>query len=201
MKRWFYAIVCLQLVFLLGQAGKTEVEIRRAPTVTLKVAPVDPRSLFMGNYMALSYDISTIDLLSTPHDPAVGSLGYGDRVYVTLTTSTPTARVKSVSASPPSRGDASPYLVGVVSHLSNIHPRAEMGPDGQLHKSTARPTLSVDYGIEQYFIPETKQEEVNRLAATQRGRNGPTITAEIAVTPGGKGLVRRVLVNGKPLEY
>jgi len=201
MKRWFYAIIGLQLLFLLGQAGKTEVEISRAPIVTLRVVPVDPRSLFMGNYMALSYDISTIDLSSVPHDPAVESFSYGDKVYVSLTSSKPTARVKSVNASPPSGREAPPYLVGSITYRSRNLRQTEPGPGRQRRESAPKPELSIEYGIERYFIPETKQDAVNRLAATQWGRTGPVITAEIAVTPGGKGMVRRVLVNGKPLEY
>jgi uncharacterized membrane-anchored protein len=58
----------------------------------------------------------------------------------------------------------------------------------------------VDYGIERYFIPETKEDEVDRLRWGPGGRQRQ-IAVEVAVKGDGSGLIRRVLVDGKPLRF
>jgi len=177
MKRWFYLIVGLQLLFLVAEATSYQVRISRSPVVTLKVVPVDPRSLFMGNYMALDYDISTIDLSKVEHDPLSKS-DMGETVYVTLIPDKPWARVASVTTTPPHAPPDRPYLRAQVTRISGS-------------------ALSVYYGLDRYYIPESAQEKVNSLWPAF-GEHLPEITAEVAVLGHGKGLIRRVLVNGKP---
>ncbi len=61
-------------------------------------------------------------------------------------------------------------------------------------------TIRVDYGIERYFIPETKEQDVNRLRWGSGGRQRQ-ITVEVSVREDGRGLIRRVLVDGRPLGF
>jgi len=57
MKRWIVIAWALTLVLAAaGIAGK-ETLLARGDTVLLRLAPVDPRSLMQGDYMALNFDI------------------------------------------------------------------------------------------------------------------------------------------------
>jgi len=179
MRRLFYVVVALQMLFLLGEAGRAQLILMRSPVVTLKVVPVDPRSLFMGNYMALAYDISTIDLHAVSYAEPDERYRSGSIVYVQLDTNEPYASVRSVLLSPPLEEDL-PYLRGRIVYRDDH-------------------SIRVEYGLERYFIPETKQEEVNKLQWGWRERR-PEITAEVAIKDG-KGLIRRILVDGKPLGF
>ncbi|MGH8786756.1 MAG: GDYXXLXY domain-containing protein [Cupriavidus necator] len=57
MKRWILIAWALTLALAaVGIAGKERL-LARGDTVFLKLAPVDPRSLMQGDYMALNFDI------------------------------------------------------------------------------------------------------------------------------------------------
>lgn len=61
MKRQFiWAVALLQVVLLLVVAVKREWILGQGETVYLRTAPVDPRDIFRGDYVALDYDIAQI---------------------------------------------------------------------------------------------------------------------------------------------
>ena len=71
----FLAVVCAQLLFPLGVIAYNEAKLASGEDVRLHVQPVDPVDFFRGEYVALTYDISRID---------VGGLDPGTTVYVPL---------------------------------------------------------------------------------------------------------------------
>jgi len=194
----FILIVSLQLLFLVAEAGSFELTIRRGPTVILKVAPVDPRSLFMGNYMWLDYVASELELSTLLYDPAVLDLQWGDPVYVSFTPEKPWARPRAVSGTlPPPSAD-----VHLRARVIRVDPVGSIlsyeAPEKPIYRTT--PFIRVDYGLDRYFIPETKQQEIMRMQR-RHGEGKIEIAAEIAVDKKGKGFPRRILVNGKPLDF
>lgn len=95
-------------------------------TVLLRVVPVDPRDLFRGDYVTLSYDVSRM--------PVAGALPgtSGQTVFVTLAPEADGRHYRGVSASVTAPGPgALPYLRGTLS-----------GPG------------RITFGIESYFVPE-----------------------------------------------
>ncbi len=73
----FFAVVAAQVVGLVAFAGVRQVALTEGREVTLQTAPVDPRSLFQGDYAILDYEIAEIPR-HLAEQPA------GARVYVTL---------------------------------------------------------------------------------------------------------------------
>ncbi len=181
MRGLFIAIVAAQLVFLAGQAGYYQHAMASGDIVTLRVVPVDPRSLFLGNYMALSYDISDMSRFRLPPDSVkLGSLKNGDTVFVELK---------------PQEGGARPSRV-----LKEIP--AARRPGHVYLRATKTWDQRLDFGLERYYIPETRSEDVTRLwADSQRSGSRNAITVEASVDAKGHGYIRRVLVDGKPLEF
>ncbi|MDH4179557.1 MAG: GDYXXLXY domain-containing protein [Armatimonadota bacterium] len=199
MRRTLFAlIVSLQLLFLVAEAGSFERTVRRGPTIVLKVVPVDPRSLFMGQYMWLNYEACDLELSTLLYDPAVLDLQWGDPLYVSFTPEKPWARARAVSgALPPPSADV--HLRARVIHVDPVGSVLKYEtPEKPIYRTT--PFIRVDYGLDRYFIPETKQEEVLRLTRW-RPSDQPEILAEIAVDKKGKGFLRRIIVNGKPVEF
>ena len=150
--------------------------------MVLKVVPVDPRSLFMGRYMTLSYDISRITL--TPDwAAATRDLNPGDPVYIGLTRDRP-ARVSDVGSwLPTSDVPNQIYLKGIVQYKSSD-------------------VLQVAYGIERYYIPEKRTDEVAAIESRIAGGNKPvSTTVEIAVARDGRAMLRKVIVAGTPLDF
>ena len=73
----FWIVVAGQLALLLAVIGIKEQTLRAGATVVLQAAPVDPRSLFQGDYVDLNYEIS-------PLPPYLSDSPPGATVYVSL---------------------------------------------------------------------------------------------------------------------
>ena len=72
----FLVVVCAQLLFPLGVIAYNEVKLATGTEVRLHVVPVDPVDFFRGEYVALTYDITTVDVEA--------GAGPGSTVYVPL---------------------------------------------------------------------------------------------------------------------
>jgi uncharacterized membrane-anchored protein len=75
------AAVSFQLLVLISMVAGSYRTIVRGETVMLKVIPVDPRDLFRGDYVILSYDFSTeLPPNISPDDPTI----IGRDIYIPL---------------------------------------------------------------------------------------------------------------------
>lgn len=185
MRRAFYAIAALQLLFILAIVAAGQWTLHRGQVVLLRVRPVDPRSLFLGNYLDLQYEIGLIDLDRLQAKPAKRPLP-GETVYVQLRRGRPYARVVAVSRQAPPRRQGEIWLRGDVQYWPGA-----WRDDADKSKEP----LPVSYDLERYYIPEARQDELARLKPTDR------ISVEVAVTSGGWAVIRRVFVNGTALPY
>ena len=73
----FWATVAGQIILLLAFVGVKEVTLRSGTTVVLQTAPIDPRSLLQGDFVALDYEIAVLPGYVTGRRK-------GDRLYVEL---------------------------------------------------------------------------------------------------------------------
>lgn len=187
MKKWFALIVGLQVLFLVGQMAHYQIRVSSGETLRLRVVPYDPRSLMMGRYMDLRYDISRVDagkVHGAPHARTDADDLTGRVLYAAMRPGEPAARAEGfwLDRMPP-RKPGIVYLRG----------RVVWGRDA---------AMNVYYGLERYYIPEQRRQEAAQLEERLRSAaRKPDITAEVAVDSRGRGLVRRVLVDGKPIRY
>lgn len=134
--------------------------------IMLKVVPVDPRSLFRGNYAQLDYDISII--------PSVGldaeKLRVGEIVYVRLKQGVDGLYVfDSATLEQPKKG---------------LYIRGRLTSPGWL----ARDSLQLRYGIEAWFAPKEKA-----LTLERELRGGGV--AQVMVAANGRAALKSVTVN------
>ncbi|MDE2786114.1 MAG: GDYXXLXY domain-containing protein [Chloroflexota bacterium] len=73
----FFAVVAAQVVGLVAFAGVREVALTEGREIILQTAPVDPRSLFQGDYAILDYEIAQVP-------PWLSGQPAGANVYVIL---------------------------------------------------------------------------------------------------------------------
>ena len=107
----------------------------------LKTIPVDPRSMFRGNYAQLNYEISSINV---PHETDIAAPRWGEVVYVKLKLNeNGLYTFDSASFSEPESGL---YIRGRIQApaLNNTQP------------------YRVRYGIEAYFAPKEKALELEK---------------------------------------
>ena len=129
------AAIVLQVIVLAGMVASAAMPLWTGTEVRVATLPVDPRSMFRGNYARLNYDISAL-----PEDAldGVGELRAGEVVYVSLESGEDGLhRYAGASLERPSEGV---FLRG----------RIQRG----------RAPYRVRYGIEAFFAPK---EEALRL--------------------------------------
>tara|TARA_R110002073_G_scaffold192824_1_gene351896 strand:- start:977 stop:1477 length:501 start_codon:yes stop_codon:yes gene_type:complete len=122
-----------QLLVLGGMLVSASMPLWTGQEVRLATVPVDPRSLFRGNYARLSYEISQIESSMFPN---LETLRHGEVVYILLNSHEGIAQLSGVSLEEP--GDQL-FIRGRLQH-----PAANI--DQQ----------NVNYGIEAYFAPKQK---------------------------------------------
>lgn len=136
-KTRFYGLVVLQLLTLAGLIAYKQATLLTGQRILLKTVPVDPRDMFRGDYVVLSYEISRLQSWQW-REP---SFERGATAYVTLRKQGRFWGAESVSKTAP--GDQALFIRGRVTHT---------GPDA----------INLEYGIESYFVPEGKGRELER---------------------------------------
>ena len=125
--------------------------LRDGREVLLKVEPVDPRDLLRGDYVRLGYEIGSLPVALLVDPPAGDASTESGDVYVRLRKQDD-GYWRAVSASlyhpqetPPQPGEVD--LRGTVASGWSLDPAA---------------TLSVDYGMERYYLPEGEGKAIER---------------------------------------
>jgi uncharacterized membrane-anchored protein len=129
------AVVLLQVGVLSGEYLNAVYPLWTGREVRLKTIPVDPRSLFRGNYARLNYEISRIPGIDAPEGKPFRA---GEIVYVRL-----------------SEGKDGLYEhegAGLTRPEEGLFIRGRV----QDHRRTSSGSLRVRYGIEAYFAPPEK---------------------------------------------
>jgi len=181
---WRMLAAMLVLVGGLLALVESRAGILRAGTeIRLKTVPVDPRDLFRGDYVVLSYPISTVDGGSRQ-----GERGFrrGDAVFVTLgRDGEGFARATGVSRERPAAG---PDLVMAGRVVSTGG--CALNDAGTFDCSQGRNRLRIAYGLESYFVP---QGSGRAIETTDRSR----IEVIAAVSSSGDAAIKRLLIDGK----
>ncbi len=174
-------IVLVQSAVLVGMIAKRQWTLNSGTAVVLETQPIDPRSLFRGDYVTFNYTISRLRL-----DQLAGDKTFRrhDTVYVVLTAGDPYWQAVAVYHALPELAAGQVALKGEVTWA------AEQWWNRETSKSEPIKNINVRYGIEDYFVPEG---EGRRL---ERPRQGERVSLQIAVDRYGTGAIQALLING-----
>lgn len=163
-KLLFALLVGLQVGFLLVWAGYHETVRRTASVVLLKVVPVDPRDIVRGQFFRLGYEISQLD------QPNANDWTTGREVWVGLDP----------------QDDGFWAASGVYAERSAATMLHQHAVSGRVVRSWNPRQLRIEYGIEEYYVPEgTPTPDFRHL------------TVEATVSGAGHLNLKRVLLHGK----
>jgi uncharacterized membrane protein/uncharacterized membrane-anchored protein len=168
-RKLFVALGTFWIIIIGGVIVYKETILRHGTEIVLKTVPVDPRDLFRGDSVVLRYDISDLDL--NVLSPQKTDFNVGDRVFVSLDNNVP-AQATGITTNPIK--DAL-FLRGIV-------------------KAIRDNKLSVEYGIESYFVPEHKGKEIETAV-------GKTVEVKAAVNASGKAVIKALLMDGKEVNF
>lgn len=144
--------------------------LRTGTEVRLSVRPIDPRDLFRGDYVILSYDISRLNTAALSGDD---KFDRREQVFVTL-----------------ERRDGAAWQPIAV---HRDHPDPKTGQiiiAGTVNWSSVK-ELAVSYGIESYFVPEGTGRDL------ERKRDKASIDVLAAIAPDGRAAIKGLYVDGK----
>ncbi|MFC6635443.1 GDYXXLXY domain-containing protein [Microbulbifer taiwanensis] len=162
------AAIALQFLILIGMYISAQMPLWTGEEIRLKTIPVDPRSLFRGNYARLDYNFSQLDASLFPADR---KLREGELVYVSLKRDKRGFhRLAGASLEKPEEGV---FLRGRISGT---------------WLRDSRSSYRVRYGIEAFFAPKEKA-----LGLESELRNGGV--AEVMVSGGGRARLKNVSGN------
>jgi uncharacterized membrane-anchored protein len=161
--------VVAQLVILVGMIALRALPLVTGKTVLVRVQPVDPRDLFRGDYVILSYDFSRtpsqgIEGLSESERGSWKTLE-GRTVYVAL-----------VSDSIPGHWRAEKVTI--------VKPAAGPFLKGQMERYGA-----LKFGIEAYYVQEGTGRRYEQAIRDRK------LSAELAVTSGGQAALRGLRIE------
>ncbi|MGL4728711.1 MAG: GDYXXLXY domain-containing protein [Bosea sp. (in: a-proteobacteria)] len=159
--------------------------LKEGREVRLEVVPVDPRDLFRGDYVILSYLISTVDASVDQRK----EFTRGQQVFVTLRPdATGLAKAVVISAKRPQASGQDVIIAGVVSSTSQCSVNAA----GARDCAAGQRAVGVRYGLESYFVP---QGEGRVIEIVDKKR----LEIVAAVAPSGQAAIKRLMLDGKPL--
>lgn len=174
-------IVALQTVALLGMVGMKQYTLSTGTPIVLKTQPIDPRSLFSGDYVRLNYAISQLDLTKLGGEKAFQR---GDTVYVVVKQGKEYWEPVAVYRKYPAAAAGQLAIKGKVEYLNQNRWQSSDTPGERVM------SISVKYGIENYFVPEGEG------LALERPEPGETVSIRVVVDKYGNPAIKAVLVNG-----
>lgn len=167
-------VVVLQTAALAGMVAMKHRTLITGKPVLLETEPIDPRSLFRGDYVRLNYAISSLDYAEVEGD---NDFERRDQIYVVLRKGEKFWRAVSIHHEMPAHG---PDTVVI---------RGEAQYTGLWIGGESREGINVDYGIENYFVPEGEGMALERPAEEEE------VTMLIAVDEKGASAIKAVLVD------
>jgi len=169
-KKIFLLIGIFWLIIIVGFVAIKEFTLQIGEEVLLKSKPVDPRDLFRGDYVILTYEISRLDINSLTTDTT--NFNINDPVYVTL--------IKQDT-------------YGIPSGIYKNQPKEGLFIKGTV-KDVRDSGITIEYGIESYFVPEGKGGEIEG----QRGRN---LDVKVSIDNFGNAIIKSLLIGGKEVSF
>ncbi len=172
------AILVIFTLLLCSMIGIKQWTLNTGTPVLLETQPIDPRSLFRGDYVRLNYTISNLKPSELNGDDDFQRY---DKIYVVLQQQEKYWQPIAIHHHKPANDNAT--LLGKVQRVNEYFWNPETGESEEVTN------LRVKYGIENYFVPEGEGLEL------ERRDNDQIVDIRVAIDRFGKSGIKEVLVN------
>lgn len=165
----FIAAVAIQVLILVGVPARKAVTLATGKSAVLKVQPVDPYSILSGYYVALGFEISRVDAF-----PDAPRFSQGDRCYAVI-----------------ERGEDGVWKpISLEQELPTNLPENRAALLGRIKYGR------IEYGIEEFFIPETKRAAI----ADDLRVNQDKALVDVKVDSSGHAALERLRIEDRVYE-
>ena len=185
MNRKFFFLLLISLWFLMifSYVVYKEFSLRFGTEVTLKVVPVDPRDIFRGDYVILTYEISEVSpeqkILFDDSFYGETNLYSGDTVYVELIKDGNFHKGGNIYTAKPAKGL---FIKGKIQ-------------TNQRNFDLINNIETIIYGIENYFVPEDEGK------ALEDARNRDRVSAAVSVNRYGTASLKNLYIDDKKVDF
>lgn len=183
MNRRLFIVVLVHTLILLAMIGMRQWTLATGIPVILETQPIDPRSLFSGDYVRLNYKVSDLRLEELTGDRIFKR---HDTVFVVLAPDGEYWKAVSVHRARPRPSDGQAVIKGSVEYTGDTI------WDAARNQAVQVKHLHVKYGIEDYFVPEGTGRGLERPKQDEK------VSIQVAVDRFGDAGIKAVLVNGRP---
>ncbi|GAB5504256.1 GDYXXLXY domain-containing protein [Pyruvatibacter sp.] len=199
---WGLILAGVLMTALLGQIVIERITLLTSGTeVRLATAPVDPRDIFRGDYVILTYEITRLplDRLAENKD----AFDPGSVVYVTLEED-PSGlwQAKSIDLDRPDASSDTVFIKGKIDWMDTapLVPTAVPGEDTTLTPRAEEPCINclnarIAYGIESYFVPEGEGRALEDM------RDERSVTVIASVSKNGTAAIKGLILDGGDPVY
>jgi uncharacterized membrane-anchored protein len=150
--------------------------LKTGKEVVLPIIPVDPRSLFRGDYVRIDFPVTMVSSALFSKDDKPRKVG---AVYVTLQREGESWKPVAVSETVPSVKSDQTVMQGRLAH--NWWPGTGRTP----HQ------VRINYGIERYYVPEGKGLELENAARDKK------LAVVVSVDGKGRSAIKGLIIDGK----
>lgn len=183
--RWVLAallVAGLQTAALAWMVLDRAAILRHGQRIELRPQPVDPRDLFRGDYVILTYEISRLPSGLYQKADDIRSAG-GDQVWARI--------ARDADAEP---GEPLWRIVD----LDAAAPETGRGRDVLALRGRLDGGARIAFGIERYYVPEGEGLALEALIGAEAGPDGTVpIAVEVAVDQGGRAAISALIVRGE----
>lgn len=174
-------IILIQSLLLIAMIINRQMVLLSENLVVLETRPIDPRSLFRGDYVRLNYEINNLQLDELSGDRVFKT---NDTVYVMLEQHGDYWEARAIYLEKQQPKDNQSMIQGVVRQVVKRY------WDNGNKTLTGITSLEVSYGIENYFVPEGEGLKL------ERPKQGDKVTLRIALDKDGHAAIKTLLLNG-----
>jgi uncharacterized membrane-anchored protein len=174
----FPIIIAAQLCVLIFMITKQELLLANGTKVLLKCEPVDPRSLFSGDYVILNYKISTIgeNIISKSNLKDIYNLERKD-IYVALNL----------------KANDKHYSIAAISdNFDELKSKYSTVIRGRVEWGSAD-SLRVKYGVESYFVPQGEGKIIEKQLND--------VSVEVSVADNGDSAISKLFIEDQEVKF
>ncbi len=181
-KQWhFFIPLLLQTILIIAVPAQSFYTYSTGKTVILQTQPIDPYELLRGYSQTLSYNISQVDDLTKLE--GWQELKNKAKSYNNTNYYLPNNMTIYVTLKAPNNPNQKPPLPWQPLAVSLTYPK-DLKPDQIVLKGVSQYSMII-YGLETYYFPESKREEINQKINTIQAQDRQKFVVEIKVDPQG----------------
>ncbi len=175
-KKGFILVVLLQLLVLSFMIYKRVELLETGKVVRLRCVPVDPRSLFSGDYVILNYTISSFS------SEKFESLNRGGERF---------KKNETIYVGLVKENDSLFWDAAEVSHdpgkLKNKYEAVIRGEVTSLYR------YRIKYGVEEYFVPQYEGKEIEKKIRD--------VSVEVAISGSGESGIKKLFISDREVRF